>query len=86
MFVNVFFLFVYVFPLVGFFIDAVALATLGLAFGTLGRLVSAQTSNGRKFPDSLLHPISILTFSALNLISWRRHLAGTNTWKSRDLK
>lgn len=84
--VNLFFLFVYVFPLVGFFIDAVVLAALGLVLGTVGRLVSAQTSNGRKLPDSLLHPISILAFIALNLISWRRHLAGTNTWKSRDLK
>jgi glycosyltransferase involved in cell wall biosynthesis len=86
LFVNTFFLFVYVFPLVGFFIDAVVLAALGLALGTIGRLVAAQTSNGRKLPDSLLHPISIVTFSALNLISWWRHLMGTNTWKSRDLK
>ena len=86
LFVNTFFLFVYVFPLVGFFVDAVVLAALGLALGTIGRLVAAQTSNGRKLPDSFLHPISIVTFSALNLISWWRHLMGTNTWKSRDLK
>lgn len=86
LFVNTFFLFVYVFPLVGFFIDEVVLATLGLALGIIGRLVAAQTSNARKLPDSLLHPISIVTFSALNLISWWRHLMGTNTWKSRDLK
>ena len=86
LFVNTFFLFVYVFPLVGFFIDEVVLAALGLALGTIGRLVAAQTSKGRKLPDSLLHPISIVTFIALNLISWWRHLIGTNTWKSRDLK
>lgn len=86
LFVNVFFLFVYVFPLVGFFIDEAVLSSLGLILGTVGRLVSAQTSNGRMLPDSLLHPISIVTFSALNLISWWRHLMGTNTWKSRDLK
>jgi glycosyltransferase involved in cell wall biosynthesis len=84
--VNTFFLFVYVFPLVGLLVDEVVLTALGLAFGTVGRLVAAQTSNGRKLPDSLLHPISIVTFSALNIISWWRHLAGTNTWKSRDLK
>lgn len=84
--VNVFFLFVYVFPLVGFFVDAVALATLGLTFGILGRLISANSSNGRKFPDSLLHPVSIVAFNVLNLVSWWRHLMGTNTWKSRDLK
>ena len=86
LFVNIFFLFVYVFPLVGFFIDEAVLSSLGLILGTVGRLVSAQTSNGRMLPDSLLHPISIVTFSALNLISWWRHLMGTNTWKSRDLK
>jgi len=86
LFVNTFFLFIYVFPLVGFFVDEVALAALGLITGTVGRLVSAQTSRGRKLPDSFLHPISIVTFSALNIISWWRHLTGTNTWKSRDLK
>ena len=86
LFVNAIFLFVYVFPLIGFFVDEVALAALGLAFGIAGRLVSARTSNGKNLTDSLLHPISIVTFSVLNLISWQRHLAGTNTWKSRDLK
>jgi hypothetical protein len=86
LFVNIFFLFVYVFPLVGFFTDEAVLSSLSLILGTVGRLVSAQTSNGRMLPDSLLHPISIVTFSALNLISWWRHLMGTNTWKSRDLK
>jgi glycosyltransferase involved in cell wall biosynthesis len=86
LFVNTFFLFVYIFPLVGFLVDEVVLASLSLIFGTVGRLVSAQTSNGRKLPDSLLHPISIVTFVVLNLISWWRHLMGTNTWKSRDLK
>lgn len=86
LFVNIFFLFVYVFPLVGFFIDEAVLSSLGLILGTAGRLVSAQTSNGRMLPDSLLHPISIVSFSVLNLVSWWRHLMGTNTWKSRDLK
>jgi glycosyltransferase involved in cell wall biosynthesis len=86
LFVNAFFLFVYVFPLVGFFIDEVFLAALGLALGTAGRLVSAKTSNARMLPDALLHPVSIVAFGLLNLVSWWRHLAGTNTWKSRDLK
>jgi glycosyltransferase involved in cell wall biosynthesis len=86
LFVNAFFLFVYVFPLFGFISNNAVLAALGMTFGTLGRLVSAKTSNGRMLPDSLFHPISILAFSVLNVISWWRHLTGTNTWKSRDLK
>ena len=85
-FVNLFFLFVFVFPLTGFFTDQLLLATLGLLFGISGRMVSAKTSNARMLPDAILHPASIVAFSLLNLVSWWRHLAGTNTWKSRDLK
>ena len=84
--VNAFFLFIYVFPLVGFFVDEVFLAALSFALGTVSRLVSAKTSNGKMLPDALLQPISIVTFCLLNMVSWWRHLSGTNTWKSRDLK
>ena len=86
LFVNLFFLFVYVYPLAGFAIGENLLATLGLAFGIMSRLVSAQSSKSKLLPDSLLHPISILIFVFLNVVSWGRHIAGTNTWKSRDLK
>jgi len=84
--VNFLFLFVYVFPIVGFFTDQVLLGSLGLLFGLVSRLISAKASKGNRLPDSLFHPVSILAFAGLNLISWRRHLTGTNTWKSRDLK
>ena len=86
LFVNTFFLFVYIFPLTGLFTGQIPLALLGLISGIVGRLISAKTSSGRLLPDSLLHPISILAFSLLNLVSWWRHLMGTNTWKPRDLK
>jgi hypothetical protein len=86
LFVNSFFLFIYVYPLVGFFIGQELLAVLSLISGIASRLVSARTSKGRLLPDSLLHPMSIVAFTLLNVISWRRHLARTNTWKSRDLK
>jgi glycosyltransferase involved in cell wall biosynthesis len=86
LFVNAFFLFVYVFPLVGFVTGEFLWAILGLMSGTVGRMVTAKTSGSRTLPDALLHPISIAVFTWLNLVSWRRHLAGTNTWKSRDLK
>jgi glycosyltransferase involved in cell wall biosynthesis len=86
LFVNAFFLFIYVFPLVGFFVDEVLLAALGIALGAAGRLISAKTSRSRMLPDALFHSISIVAFSVLNIVSWWRHLTGTNTWKSRDLK
>ena len=86
LFVNTFFLFAYIFPLTGLFTGQIPLALLGLISGIVGRVISAKTSSGRLLPDSLLHPISILAFSLLNLVSWWRHLMGTNTWKSRDLK
>jgi len=86
LFVNAFFLFIYVYPLVGLFAGQELLAVLGLVSGIASRLVTAQTSKGRLLPDSLLHPISIVAFTWLNMVSWWRHLAGTNTWKSRDLK
>lgn len=85
-FVNTFFLFVYVLPLAGFFTGHELLATFGLLTGIAGRISAAKTSSGRVFPDSLLHPMSIVAFTLLNLVSWWRHLMGTNTWKSRDLK
>lgn len=84
--VNILFLFVYIFPVVELFTGQMLLGSLGLLFGIASRLISARASRGKLLPDSLFHPISILAFTALNLISWQRHLAGTNTWKSRDLK
>jgi glycosyltransferase involved in cell wall biosynthesis len=84
--VNGFFLFIYVFPLAGFFTGHGVLASLSLLFGTLGRLISAQTTKSRLVPDSLLHPLSVLAFTFLNIVSWRRHLSRTNTWKSRGLR
>jgi len=84
--VNALFLFIYVFPLIGFFSGQVLLATLGVLSGTASRLISAQRTKGTLFPDSILHPISIVVFVFLNLVSWWRHLVGTNTWKLRDLK
>lgn len=86
LFVNGFFLFIYVFPLSGFFTGNTSIAFVAYLTGVIGRLVSANASGGRMLPEALMHPISILAFSWLNVISWSRHLTGTNTWKSRDLK
>jgi len=84
--VTAFFLFMYVYPLAGFITGHERLASLSLLFGTISRAISARTTKSRLIPDSLLHPLSVLAFTFLNAVSWWRHLAGTNTWKSRDLK
>jgi glycosyltransferase involved in cell wall biosynthesis len=84
--INAFFIFVYVFPLYGFFSNHSGLATLGLLAGILGRVISARVTRSRIFPEALLHPLSIIIFLWLNIVSWSRHLRGVNTWKARDLK
>jgi glycosyltransferase involved in cell wall biosynthesis len=84
--INAFFVFVYVFPLYGFFSNQSELATLGLLAGTSGRVISARVTRSRIFPEALLHPVSIIIFLWLNIVSWSRHLRGINTWKARDLK
>lgn len=84
--INAFFIFVYVFPLYGFFSNQPWLATLGLLAGTLGRVISARLTRSRIFPEAFLHPLSIIIFLWLNIVSWSRHLRGVNTWKARDLK
>lgn len=84
--INTFFIFVYVFPLYGLFVNQPWLAVLGLFAGTSGRVISARATGSRIFPEALLHPLSIIIFLSLNIVSWSRHLRGVNTWKARDLK
>ena len=84
--INAFFVFVYVFPLYGFFSNQSELATLGLLAGISGRVITARVTRSRIFPEALLHPLSIIIFLWLNIVSWSRHLRGINTWKARDLK
>lgn len=84
--INSLFIFVYVFPLYGFISNQPLLAAIGLLAGTLGRVITARVSGSRIFPEALLHPLSIVVFLWLNVVSWSRHLRGINTWKSRDLR
>lgn len=63
------------------------LATLGgvgTIAGIAGRLVSAQTTGGRR-RDSLAHPVSIAALLALIVRSWRYHRRGLVVWKGRTL-
>jgi hypothetical protein len=61
-----------------------ALGALGYAGGVAGRVLVARRTGGRP-ADSLAHPVSIAVFAALVAESWRRHDAGTLTWRGRSL-
>jgi hypothetical protein len=57
----------------------------GYAAGVGGRILVARRTGERTFPDSLVHPASIMAFAAINAMSWWRHLTGTAQWKGRQL-
>jgi hypothetical protein len=56
---------------------------LGYAAGVASRSLVARRTGERTLPDALLQPASIAAFTALNVISWQRHLRGSNNWKGR---
>lgn len=58
------------------------IGALGYAAGVLSRTLVAQRT-GESLPAAAAQPASIVAFTALNAISWRRHLRGTATWKGR---
>lgn len=60
-----------------------AVGAVGYAAGTFSRTVVARRMGTRVWPDSALHPGSVAAFIAINAISWRRHLQGSNSWKGR---
>lgn len=58
------------------------IGTIGYSAGVLSRTLVAQRT-GESLRDAAAHPLSIAAFTALNVISWRRHLRGTASWKGR---
>lgn len=58
--------------------------TVGYAAGVASRAMVARRV-GEPVAGALAHPASVAAFIALNAISWRRHLAGTNRWKGRPV-
>ncbi len=58
---------------------------LGYAAGVTGRALVGRRTGTRVVPDAAAHPVSILVFAALVAESWRRHQAGTTTWRGRTL-
>jgi len=61
-----------------------ATGAIGYVAGVASRAMVARRV-GEPLGDSLAHPASIAAFVALNAISWRRHVAGKNTWKGRPV-
>jgi len=62
-----------------------AIGFAGYAAGIASRALVARRTGERLWPDAAAQPASILAFSALNAVSWMRHLRGTNTWKGRSV-
>lgn len=58
---------------------------IGYAAGIASRAMVAKRTGERVMPDAAAQPASILAFTALNAISWKRHLRGRNAWKGRAL-
>lgn len=62
-----------------------AWGALGYGAGVTGRLLVAQRTGERQFPDALAHPASISAFAFINALSWWRHMRGTTQWKGRSV-
>jgi len=58
---------------------------LGYAAAVLGRAVTARTTGGRAWPDSLAHPASITVAAALTARSHLEHSRGRLTWRGRPV-
>jgi len=58
---------------------------VGYAAGVVSRVLVARRTREQQLPDALVQPASIAAFSALNVISWSRHVRGRNTWKGRPV-
>jgi Glycosyl transferase family 2 len=59
------------------------LGLVGTAAAVVGRAVVARRVRSRVWPDSALHPLSVLALVALTNRSFRRHRRGGLTWKGR---
>jgi Glycosyl transferase family 2 len=72
----------YVLPIGTFSLAGLAAYALGVA----GRVVTARATGARAFPEALAHPVSILLFAGLVVVSFRRRRQGRLTWKGRRIE
>lgn len=61
------------------------IGAIGYVAGVTSRMAVAARTGERMIPDALAHPKSVVAFTTLNVLSWGRHLRGTNTWKGRPV-
>lgn len=61
------------------------IGAIGYVAGVTSRMAVAARTGERMIPDALAHPKSVVAFTTLNVLSWWRHLRGTNTWKGRPV-
>jgi hypothetical protein len=72
----------YVLPLFTFSLAGLAAYALGVA----GRVVTARATGARPLPEALAHPVSIVLFAWLVVVSFRRRRQGRLTWKGRRIE
>jgi len=58
---------------------------IGYAAGISGRALVARRTGARTLPDVAAHPASVVVLGILVAESWRRHRAGTASWRGRAL-
>jgi hypothetical protein len=58
-------------------------AWVAAAAGPVGRLVSAARTGARPLGDAIAHPLSVLAFVSIVMVSVARHRAGGLRWKGR---
>lgn len=63
-----------------------AIGALGYAAAVAGRMLVARRTGQRMNPDTWLHPASIIAFTALVQLSFRRRRAGTLRWSGRAVE
>jgi Glycosyltransferase like family 2 len=61
------------------------LGAAGYAAGVAGRLICAQRTGARAWPDALAHPVSVVVFGWLTARSLWRQRTGRLLWKGRAL-
>jgi hypothetical protein len=65
--------------------DVLLAGLVGYLFGVLGRLVSATATGGRRWPDPLAQPVSVLLFGTLVVRSYRLRRSGVLRWRDRPV-
>ena len=83
--VNILMAFVFLLPVVGLLTQHWNIALIALGATVVSRYLAARVTHSRMWPDIVLHPVAVVAFIALNIVSWYRHLAGTNVWKDRKV-